>query len=254
MNVLTYGAGVDSTAMLHLAIDGEIPKPDVVVFADTQAEATSTHATLLRSEKACEEAGIPWRRVTAGNLMDWRANGSLHTPLHFVHDERTARGKVKIGDDGMLRRTCTSRFKIEPVRYFTRDLGATRHAPANMLLGITLDEAAVRMGDSEVKYIRHQYPLVDLQMTGASCEAYLAEKSIEAEKSACVMCPLSNAARMNKADVDDRDMAVAYDRDVREAIPDHPPLFVDRDTMAPLPIEAPEEPYTLFSACPGNWC
>ena len=237
--------------------------PDVVAFADTQAEAKSTLDTMRYMIDRLKAAKVPFIRVTAGNLMDWRKNGTLHTPLHFVHNAMTAaranRKKVsgdkmvRVGDNGILRRTCSSRFKIEPIRALAKELGATRHDPAIMSIGITLDEAAERMADSKVLYVKHDYPLVDLLMTGASCEKFLADRSIEVKKSACVMCPLASLGRINKKDIDDRDMAVAYDRDIRNAIPDHPPLYVDRD-MKPLKLDAPEEPFDLFGTCATNYC
>lgn len=230
MRVLSFGAGVQTVALLHLAIEGEIPKPDVVLFADTQAEPTAIvgkGGVLERSRRYAEEAGIRFEHLTAGDLKDFEANNSVHAPLHFEHLD---------GRDGLLQRTCTARFKIEPVRYRARDLGATRYDPAQMLLGITLDEAATRMSDSQVRYVKHQYPLVDLGWTRSTAEAYVIERGFAPIKSACVMCPLTPAGRLPSQwrDPDDVDMAMAYDRRVRTAIPGHPDLYVRRDR---LPVE-----------------
>lgn len=53
INVLSLGAGVQSTAMLLMACHGEItPKPDLVIFSDTgwEPKAVYRHLEWLKTE------------------------------------------------------------------------------------------------------------------------------------------------------------------------------------------------------------
>ena len=68
MTVLSLGAGVQSTTLALLAVSGELPRSDVAIFADTGWESTDTYAHLDRLQPVFAGAGIPLRRVSAGDL------------------------------------------------------------------------------------------------------------------------------------------------------------------------------------------
>ena len=56
--------------MLHLAINGILPPPDLVIFADTQAEPESVYRAVTEDQKYAEEANIPFVVTSSGNLGD----------------------------------------------------------------------------------------------------------------------------------------------------------------------------------------
>src|SRR5688572_9056762 len=66
--VLSLGAGVQSTAILLMSIDGHLPPIEHAIFADTGWEpgAVYEHLGLLSIEMA--EADIALHRVTVGNI------------------------------------------------------------------------------------------------------------------------------------------------------------------------------------------
>ena len=60
-NVLSLGAGVQSTAMALMAAKGEItPMPDIAIFADTQAEPKSVYEHLEWLKRQCSTSRYTW--------------------------------------------------------------------------------------------------------------------------------------------------------------------------------------------------
>jgi hypothetical protein len=68
MNIISLGAGVQSSTMALMAAAGEItPMPDCAIFADTQGEPHAVYAWLDWLEK---QLPFPVHRVTQGSLVD----------------------------------------------------------------------------------------------------------------------------------------------------------------------------------------
>ena len=69
--ILSYGAGVNSTAIIALGILKEIPMPDYIVFSDTGAEYPYTYKYM----GYLENQGIKITYLTGGNkemtLIEW---------------------------------------------------------------------------------------------------------------------------------------------------------------------------------------
>lgn len=100
------------------------------------------------------------------------------------------------GHEGMLRRQCTSNYKIDPIRRRLRVLmkehGVKR---VRQQQGISFDEAVKRMRVSDVQYIENAYPLVDLRMDRQACKRWLSEHGYPIPgKSACIGCPYHDRA------------------------------------------------------------
>lgn len=71
LNILSLGAGVQSSTVLLMSCRGVLPKLDAAIFADTQWEPKAVYDwlyTILEPEAA--RAGIPLFRVTAGNIRE----------------------------------------------------------------------------------------------------------------------------------------------------------------------------------------
>jgi hypothetical protein len=214
--VQSYGAGVQSRAMLHMALNGDLPRPDRIIFADTQAEPEAVYAAAHEDKAAADAAGIPFDIVTLGDLKATDEWGGVFIPAFTLHP--------RTGSRGMLRRQCTQRFKVQPIRRRLRALGYTR---VTLWLGITTDEA-IRVKDSPVKWITHEYPFIDRGMNRDACDAYLRERGIAAVKSACTFCPYRSEygwARV-RANPVDWAQAVAYDLQLRDKRPQGGELYV----------------------------
>ena len=215
VRVGSIGAGKQSTTLVAMAIRGEI-QMDYGIFADTQSEPPSVYRNLDFITNEAVKAGIPIYVVTVGNLQDDAIAGvsAAWMPL-FSRDPKT--GKLQ-----QLKRQCTRNYKIRPIRRKIRELGGgslVRGRTVEQTIGISLDEFQ-RMRDSDVKYIRNVYPLVDLRMTRNDCTDYL--KRIgwpDPPKSACTACPYHDDAywRETKAErPDDFAAAVAFDHAIRD--------------------------------------
>jgi 3'-phosphoadenosine 5'-phosphosulfate sulfotransferase (PAPS reductase)/FAD synthetase len=107
MNIVSLGAGVQSSVMALMAAHGELgPMPDCAIFADTQFEPASvyTHLDWLETQLP-----FPVHRVTAGNIKTDTISGLNTTGQKFsVIPFFTG--------SGMGRRQCTREYKISPIR------------------------------------------------------------------------------------------------------------------------------------------
>ena len=218
--VLSLGAGVQSTALLLLTARSALPKIDAAVFADTGWEPREVYEHLERIDaEIAQPAGIPVIRVTSGNIR----NDALNPGARFASMPLYVLGRD--GAPGMARRQCTSEYKIKPIKRAVRDiLGYPHPTPvpkgmyAEQWVGISTDEAH-RMHESDVRYARNRYPLIELGMSRDDCVRYLAELGWgHTPKSACVGCPFhGNAAwrRIRDDSPDDWADAVRFDAEIR---------------------------------------
>lgn len=199
--------------MALMAAQGEItPMPAAAIFADTQSEPQSVYSWLDWLET---QLPFPVIRVTKGNLgSDFlraleSAAGRCGQPPFFVIDSNN---KV-----GVLRRKCTSEYKLAPIRRKVREL--RDGMPVSQWIGISLDECH-RMKPSDAKYITHRYPLVDLKMTRQDCLNWMKKNGYpKPPKSACFFCPYSGDARlreMRDTETKEWDKLIKYDQAIRE--------------------------------------
>lgn len=119
----------------------------------------------------------------------------------------------------MLRRQCTHRWKVQPLR---RWLQANRNgAQVEQWLGISLDEFQ-RMKDSDVKYCVNRWPLIERRMTRLDCVTWLDRHGIEIPpKSACTFCPFHSTTewRRIRQTPEDWQEAIAVDEAIRKVRP-----------------------------------
>lgn len=117
-NVISLGAGVQSSALALMAAHGEItPTPIRAVFADTQAEPASVYKWLeqLKGFIAAAPYPFPVQVVTAGNLTKdvLTARPRKDGKGYFVHSGIPAfTVNKKTGAEGIIPRQCTSNYKI----------------------------------------------------------------------------------------------------------------------------------------------
>ena len=189
--ILSLGAGVQSTTLLLLSAIGELPKLDYAIFADTGWEPAAVYRHLDDVEhRVARPANIPILRVSSGNIRaDALDPGHRFAsmPLYILN---------KDGSPGMTRRQCTGEYKIKPIkREVRRILGypyparVPRGVYVEQWIGISTDEFH-RAKDSDVKYTRHSFPLIDLGLSRQDCLKLLADHGWESTpKSACLGCP-----------------------------------------------------------------
>lgn len=185
LRVLSLGAGVQSSALLLMALHGEIERPDVAIFADTGWEPKAVYDWLAQLQMIAAKYDFPIHITSAGNLRDkaLAKPEAVDMPLYMRNLE---------GKSAILRRQCTQRFKIYPVRVkITELLGVKTGRGKNVeqWFGISLDEAT-RMRVSDVKYITNRYPLIERRLTRQDCLMWLERNGYpRPPKSACIGCP-----------------------------------------------------------------
>lgn len=223
MNIISLGAGVQSTTMALMAAHGEItPMPDCAIFADTGWEPKSVYAHLrwLMSENVLS---FPVHVVAAGNIRDdlVRRN-SNRSGARFV----TIPSFVKMPDGsvGMGKRQCTAHYKIEPMHKYFRQLmgkGPRDRMPKGGItkwLGISLDEI-IRATPSKLGYVAHRFPLLEHRMHRHDCLNWLEKHGYPTPpKSACIGCPFHNTAswRAIREQPDEWREAVEVDKAIRK--------------------------------------
>jgi len=229
--VISLGAGVQSSTMALMAAHGEIePMPDVAIFADTGWEPKAVYDWLDWLER---QLPYPVVRVGNGNLREEQ----IKARMRGKRDEEGGRWAsipyfTKSEDDvsvGIVRRQCTSEYKIYPIeKYIKREilgLAYRQRAPKEPVVtqwrGISVDEAQ-RMKPSQHKWMVVRHPLVmEHRMSRQDCKGWMQRQGYpEPPRSACIGCPFhdNNEWRdMMDNRPDEWQDAVEFDHAIREA-------------------------------------
>lgn len=150
MRVLSLGGGTQSCALALMSAQGDLPKLDHVIFADTQGELPETYEYLDYLRGVVEAAAIPLHVVTAGNLeADMRGDTERlkvnpTPPAHLLNTDGT-KGRVSSYK-------CSYDYKRRVVLRKIKELcggrGAWKQATVEQWIGFSLDEVG-RMKSAE---------------------------------------------------------------------------------------------------------
>lgn len=162
--ILSFGGGVNSTAIIALAILKEIPMPDYIVFSDTGAEWPHTYKYM----DYLENEGIRIIYLTGGTkdmtLIEWCQKKS------FIPSR--------------MNRWCTDYWKITPVLKFCKSFDEG----FEMIIGIDAGEAhrAERMRSKAAR----KFPLIELGIDRNECKKIIKKAGLGVpQKSGCYICP-----------------------------------------------------------------
>lgn len=171
--ILSYGAGVNSTALAFFLIENKYPL-DYVLFADTGGEMPETYDYIHIFKKYLDKKNVPFRIVRVRN------NDTLY--------DRCSRRRVI---PSQTWRWCTRDMKIRPIYAFYRSLKSHVY----QYVGIDYDEIR-RMKDSKVDYVTNIYPLIDYKIGRQECIALIEQAGLPLPvKSGCYFCPFNNIER-----------------------------------------------------------
>jgi len=205
LNVISLGAGVQSSTMALMAAEGELtPMPDCAIFADTGAEPKHVYDFLDYVESLVP---FPVYRVMEGegleaDILKGIDGGRCATPPFFTLDDD--------GNKGILRRQCTAEYKIKPIQQKVRQLmglekgqRGPKEVAVRMWIGISMDES-VRMKPNQTKWIENVWPLIKKDMYRYDCIDWMRDHGYrEPSKSACYFCPYhDNSTWQNMMDHD----------------------------------------------------
>lgn len=251
INVLSFGAGVQSTTIFLMMIHGIIPKADHIIFADTGWEPKAVYNHLDWCKKKAEEHGMKIEIVKYSNIKEdiikCKNEGKTFASMPFF-TKTLKEVKVEIEQDnnqisffeieeinskldvnyiesfGMVMRQCTNKYKVQPIRKICREyLGIKFRERAkgkyvNMIMGISSDEFQ-RVKKSTDSFINNVYPLIDLNFTRNDCLDWLKKFNYPIPpKSACIGCPFHDNEtwlEMKKNDIESWNDAVEVDNMIR---------------------------------------
>ena len=220
LRVLSLGAGVQSSTLALMIKHGEIPEVDCGIFSDTMGEPKEVYKWLgwLKKQLPFPVYIISYRNLKQ-DILD-AVEGKykfLKIPVYTKN--------VKTGKIGLLRRQCTTDYKILPIIKKVRELlGYKRYknvkkgTKVEMLMGISFDEA-IRMKTNQLPYIENIYPLVDKKITREDCFQWMKNNNYPTPpRSACTFCPYhSNTEWLRvKENKKEWEEVVAMDKAIRK--------------------------------------
>lgn len=216
MNIISLGAGVQSTTLALMAARGDLPMPDCAIFADTGAEPKAVYEHLDWLEA---QLPFPVHRVAAGHIVEDMKRGKTNgrPPFHILNPN---------GTKGFSNRQCTQDYKIIPIQKKVRELiglkprqRGPKSIKVTQWIGISLDEAS-RMKPSRLSFVEHRWPLIEMRMTRRGCLKWLEDRQYpRAPKSACTFCPFHSDAMwrdMKANDPGSWNEAVRFDEMIRQ--------------------------------------
>ena len=222
LTVLSYGGGRQTAGMLAMVALGELPRPDMVLFADTGGEKPETYEHIRH-----------WAEPLAGKLG-----------IPFVATRHTVRNKPVALYDYCWRyrwlpqpwqRMCTRKFKVEAIKRVVRPY--RDRGPIEMWLGISIEEAK-RARPSRVKWIVNRHPLVDRGLSVHDClDALRRAGGPEPVKSACFFCSFQKQHNWRQLATQHPDLferAVALEERAHEV---NPSVFLNGRALLRLYLE-----------------
>ena len=183
LTVMSLGWGVQSWTLAAMSALDDLPLVDFAIHANTTWEHQATYQFAAQWTPWLGEHGVKVVTVSDAHQAARVTTETTDIPAFTLSEED--------GIHGQLRRQCTSRWKIQPIRRFiTQELRrrglAKRPGIVEQWIGISLDEVE-RVKDSDVKYITNRFPLLDKLMGRADCATWLNKHGLPIPpKSACV--------------------------------------------------------------------
>lgn len=188
VRAVSYGGGVQSTALLVLAARGDIDFP-LFLFAnvghDSEHPATLNYVRQVAMPYAVDHG------IELVELQRRRRDGTPETLMGRI--DRLPRSipiPVRMGQDGAPgNRTCTLDFKIRVILRELKRRGATADTPATVAIGFSTDEIE-RVKDSRHPEETFVHPLVNLGINRNGAQNLIRDAGIPVPpRSACYFCP-----------------------------------------------------------------
>lgn len=225
VQVLSYGGGTQSTAMLLMALKGEINgvSPDYIIFSDTGWEPISIYNWIHKVNAHIKEKYDKEIIFTNGgnirkDILRAAKNGERAASLpYFI--------KNPDGTKGMVMRQCTAEYKIQPITRKIKELlgyGQRQKVKeaVHVWKGISTDEIQ-RVKPMPNKWQIAEHPLVEIiNVDRSACIAYVEREGLGTPaKSSCIGCPFHDDTTWREMKLYDPESfadAVEVDRQIRK--------------------------------------
>ncbi len=250
MITLSYGGGKQTIAIITMILEGKLPKPDLIVMADTSREVSTTFEYLNAVvQPALKNIGLQVE-ICGHEYAYWDiTNGNIPGEEAILLPAFTRQnGKI-----GKMPTFCSNEWKQRPIRRWLKKNGVN---DTDVWLGISLDEAE-RMKSSGLNWYRHIYPLIEIiPMRRTGCIAQIQCFGWEVPyKSRCWLCPNQSSEawrQMKRLDNGDFEKAVILENEIHQKDKDiyFHPLAINLEQV----VEQSELQSDMFDGCDSGYC
>lgn len=201
--ILSYGGGRQTVAMLALIAKGLWPRPDRIVTADTSREVGSTWEYLnTHMQPFLAKYGMVVE-VASHDLATvdlYGHNGDLLLPVYT--------------QTGKLSTYCSNEWKARVCQRYLRAQGIMA---ATQWIGFAFDERKRWNNPEEDGPWKRRYPLVELMVRTVDCPAIIASVGLPVpHKSRCWNCPHQTNEEWRELTPEEFEKACLLDEQVRE--------------------------------------
>lgn len=232
LRTVSYGGGVQSTALLVLAAQGRI---DFSTFLFANTGDDSEHPDTLRFVR---EVAMPYAADHGIDLHELRfafqrgaKKGQEETLMARLNRGDRSIPFRRFKDGPPMSRSCTTDFKVRVVARWLKEHGATAETPATVALGISVDEMQrAKPGvDPRNPGQDRVYPLLELGLHRSDCRKVISDAGLPVPpKSACFFCPYHDMDAWKKLRRDTPELfAASVDLEKRMS-QDGRPVFLTR--------------------------
>lgn len=264
MRVVSYGGGVQSTALLVLAAQRRIDFP---VFLLANVGDDSEHPATLRYVREVAAPYAEAHGIELHILDRVRRDGTTETLWGRLTREgsRSVGIPVRMSNGAPGTRSCTADFKIRVVNRWLRQNGATPDNPATVAIGISVDEIHRANNRRPEPYSQVVYPLLDLRLRRTDCARVIREAGLPVPpKSSCFFCPFHRVStwidmRRDEPELFEKSVQLERHINVRRADLGKDSVWLT-DLAGPLDKVIPDGVETLpfaddgDSSCDSGWC
>lgn len=189
LRVVSYGGGVQSTALMVLAAQERI---DFRTFLMANVGDDSEHPATLRYVR---EVAMPYAAehgIDLHLLDRVKRDGTVETLWGRLMrpESKSLPIPVRMDNGAPGTRSCTADFKIKVTGKWVKQRGATADNPAIIGIGISVDEIHRANNRRVEPHEQIVYPLLDLGLRRTDCQRIIREAGIPVPpKSSCFFCP-----------------------------------------------------------------
>ena len=203
MKILSFGAGMQSTALALMSCENairkmkpypQVPIYDAVVFCDLGLEPSWVQKQAEFTRRSCESAGITFYRLDTPLYQDFMKNfgerRTVSVPWWTLRAD---------GHRSKMPRNCTCDYKSKAITQYVRwnllgyrkgqRLRSEDLKAHEMHLGFSIEERR-RCRTNPHKLFENHFPLVEMGMTRKDSYRYILDVwGVETKASACAFCP-----------------------------------------------------------------
>ena len=172
-NIISFGAGQNSTAMIIL-MKNEGIKIDGIVYAETGNEMPQTYLFLEEFKRWCDEKGLNFVVVQSklGTIKEYYMEKKIIPYRMFRH--------------------CTHKFKVIPIGDYIKEKYGIKEK-INMFMGITIEESKRAEKIRSRKQFTYEFPLIEQEIDREKCIEIIKNEGLSVPaKSGCYFCPFQS--------------------------------------------------------------